>query len=352
VAYIYSITNLINNKFYIGLTTQANPYDRWKQHLQLARNKNNLSESNSAHSMPIIRAIHKYGPDNFKFRIVEECDDNIVNKREIFWIEKLNAYGKNGYNITLGGEGVKKPHKYWGNHPHSKPVSCFTLEGEWIRDYDTSGVAADCLGDKKQRNCISACIKGVNFQALGYRWAYKGEEPKLVEKRINRRGVVYGVNLKTGRKKMWQSQADAAQDITGNRKNNNGIQQSLNSPNKNKLQAYDWYLFRTKKDALGKWTPATKDRGTEYYSMIGSKSAEKRKRPIYGINIKTGERIDFNSMIEASYFIKGEDDKTATSNIAINIKKIENGQTWCYSFGYRWYYKEIENSGDCIKKRV
>ena len=235
MAYIYSITNLENQKIYVGKTTQPNPYDRWKQHLQLARNKDNLNETNSAHSMPIVRAISKYGADQFKFRVLEECLDDKVNERETYWIERLNSCGKNGYNITLGGEGIKKPRQYWANHPHSKAVSCYTLEGEWVRDYDTAGIAADTLGNKKAKNCISACIKGITFQALGYRWALKGEQPKLIQKRVNRRGAVYGIHLDTGRKKVWKSMADAAADVEGNRTSNNAIHKSLKSPNKAKF---------------------------------------------------------------------------------------------------------------------
>lgn len=339
MAYIYSITNLENQKGYIGKTTQPNPYDRWKQHIQLAKNKNNLNENNSAHSMPIVRAISKYGVDKFKFRVLEECNDEIVNERETYWIERLETCGKKGYNVTLGGEGVKKPRKYWSNHPNSKEVSCYTLEGEWIRDYDTAGVAADILGNKKAKNCISACIKGITFQALGFRWSLKGEQPKLVEKRVNQRGPVYGIHLKTGRKKMWKSAADAAEEIIGNRVRNLMIGNSLNSPNHNKLQAHGWYLFRDKKDASKNWKPSEKKGFTSDSAKEASnKSNEKRKRPVKGIHIATGEIVEFDSISAASFFIKGEGDRSAVANIMRNIKRISNGETWCHSFGYKWYY--------------
>ncbi len=338
MAYIYSITNLENQKVYVGKTTQSNPYDRWKQHLQLGRSKNNLNENNSAHSMPIVRAINKYGADKFKFRVLEECIDDKVNERETYWIERLNSCGKNGYNITLGGEGVKKPRQYWANHPNSKAVSCYTLEGEWVRDYDTVGLAADSCGNKKGKTSIVSCIKGVTFQALGHRWAWKGETPKMVEKRINRRGVIYAIHLNSDRKKVWKSAADAAAEIEGNRKNNTSIYQSLESPNNAKLQVKGWYFFRDKKDALGDWKPATKNRGTEYYKKLAAKSNEKRKRPVRGVNIKNGETVQFNSITEASFFIKGEGNYKAVPGIHKNIKRIQNGETWCYSFGYKWYY--------------
>ena len=335
MAYIYSITNLQNNKLYVGKTSQSNPYDRWKQHLQLARNKDNISEDNSVHSMPIVRAISKYGADNFKFRVLEECTEESVNEREKHYIEKYNTADGVGYNCTYGGEGISKPKKYWSNHPSSKPVSCYTLDGEWIRDYESVGLAADDKGNGKGKSPINFCIKGKTSQAFGYRWSLKDEPLKIIEKRVNVRGVVYGINPTLGRKKMWKSQADAAEEITGDRKNNNGIFHSLQSPNNNKYQVKDWYLFKSKPR---NWKPAIKGMTSESAKKVAKISAEKRKKPIYGISITTGERIEFNSISEASFFIKGERNYSAVGSISNNIQNIENGKTWCYSFGYKWYY--------------
>lgn len=287
--------------------------------------------------MPILRAINKYGADNFKFRVLEECIDDNVNERETYWINKLDACGKNGYNVTLGGEGIKKPKKYWANHPHSKAVSCYTLEGEWVKDYESIGLAAADLNNGESKQSINNCIKGKTFQAFGYRWAWKGEQPKVVENRINRRGVVYGINPTLGRKKMWKSQADAAEEITGDRKNNNGIFQSLNSKNNNKLQVNGWYFFRSKPT---NWKPATRTRSTEHYKRAAALSNEKRKKPVYGISIKTGEIVEFDSMSEASFFIKGDGNYKGVANIKNNIQRIKNGQTWCNAYGYRWYEKQ------------
>lgn len=337
MAYIYSITNLENNKLYVGKTTQPNPYDRWKQHLQLARSKNNLAENNSVHSMPIVRAICKHGADNFKFRIIEECADEDVNERETYWIEKLDACGKNGYNITLGGEGIKKPRKHWANHPNSKAVSCYTLEGEWVKDYESVGIAADSCENKKGKSPILFCIKGKTFQALGYRWAWKGEQPKVIQKRINVRGAVYGINPTLGRKKMWKSQADAAEEITGNRKGNGNILLSIRSPDDNKLQASGWYFFRSKPTD---WTPAERKGFTNESAKKASRSsAEKTRKPVYGVSITTGEIVEFESILSASYFIKGDGNRNGVPNIWNNIQRIKNGQTWCNAYGYRWYEK-------------
>jgi group I intron endonuclease len=336
MAYIYSITNLENNKPYVGKTEKPNPYDRWKQHLQLVRSFNNLQENNSALSMYILRAMNKHGVDNFKFRVIEECDDKSVDERETYWIQQLGTYGNGGYNATLGGDGVKRAKKDWANHPHSKAVSCYTLEGEWVRDYESRGLAANDVGNGKGSSPINFCIKGKTFQAFGYRWSWKGEEPKVVENRVNRRGNVYGINPTLGRKKMWKSQADAAEEISGNRKDNNAIFHSLRSSNNNKLQVKGWYFFKTKPT---NWAPAKRGQSIENCKKGAAISAEKRMKPICGVNIKTGEIVEFDSMSKASFFIKGEGNYAATPGIYNNIQRIKNGQTWCYAYGYRWYDK-------------
>ena len=338
MAYIYSITNTINNKKYIGKTSQSNPYDRWKQHLQIARNLDNLQENNSAHSMPILRAINKHGADKFKFRVIEECTEEKINEREKHYIEKYNTADGIGYNCTYGGEGVSKPKKYWANHPHSKAVSCYTLEGEWVRDYESVGLAAADVGNGNGRSPINFCIKGKTFQAFGYRWSWKGEEPKLVEKRVNVRGCVYGINPTSGRKKMWKSQADAAEEITGNRRGNANILLSIRSPDNNKLQANGWYFFRSKPTD---WTPAERKGFTSESAKKAAKvSAEKSRKPVYGMSITTDEIVEFESILSASYFIKGEGNNGAVPGIHKNIQRIKNGESWCYAFGYKWHYKQ------------
>ena len=341
VAYIYSITNNINQKKYIGKTSQTNPYTRWKQHLQLARNKNNLQENNSAHSMPIVRAISKYGESNFKFRVLEECTEESVNEREEHYIRKYNTADGAGYNCTYGGDGIKKPKKYWSNHPSSKAVSCYTLDGEWVRDYETQGLAAAELNNGESKSSIKTCIKGTTFQAFGYRWAWKGEPLKEVKNRVNRRGKIYGVHPESGRKKMWKSQADCAEDINNNRKDNNSLTIALArnvEGAKSMVQVKGWYLFRDKHVANSDWKKAERNTfDSQRASELSAISAEKRKKPVRGVNITTGEEVRFDSISEASFFIKGDKNYKAVANIKHNIQNIKDGKTWSYAFGYKWY---------------
>lgn len=95
---IYKITNLINNKVYIGKT--RNSERRWKDHQRLAFTPNH-KEYNKA----LYLAIRKYGLDNFIFEIIEELlDYSLSDEKEQYWIKVYDSYN-NGYNESLGGDG-------------------------------------------------------------------------------------------------------------------------------------------------------------------------------------------------------------------------------------------------------
>lgn len=106
--YVYVIKNKINNKVYIGKT--SNLKTRWQKHLSAARlNKN---------AFLIHRAINKHGKENFEFSSIDESDSEfLILKKEEYWINfyKSNIYIHGhlyGYNLTNGGEGIS-------GHKHS-----------------------------------------------------------------------------------------------------------------------------------------------------------------------------------------------------------------------------------------
>lgn len=98
MSYIYLITNLINNKQYVGKTVTSIP-ERYSKHLYSA-----FEEKDNC---PIHCAMRKYGKDNFKVEEVEKCSIEILAKREQYWIAYYDTYDK-GYNATIGGDGAQK----------------------------------------------------------------------------------------------------------------------------------------------------------------------------------------------------------------------------------------------------
>ena len=96
MAYIYQITNDINDKIYIG-KTETSLEQRFKQHCK-------DSQTKRCENRPLYRAMQKYGIEHFSISLIEQTDQPEI--REIFWIEKLGTY-KYGYNATLGGDGKR-----------------------------------------------------------------------------------------------------------------------------------------------------------------------------------------------------------------------------------------------------
>lgn len=96
MGYIYLITNKINEKKYVGKTTQSIE-ERWYEHIHDAKRPR-------YEIRPLYRAINKYGIDNFNISKLEKCSNSILEEREQYWIKKLDTY-HNGYNATMGGDG-------------------------------------------------------------------------------------------------------------------------------------------------------------------------------------------------------------------------------------------------------
>lgn len=212
---VYTVTNQISGKQYVGITRQKLS-TRWIQHCH-----------GQASCMPIVRAIKKYGRDNFEISVLEECADGVLGEREQHWIAKLDTF-KNGYNATEGGDGGIKGWKHtedakqrmskarMGNKNHNygknwfvghteeskrkisqansgnkngmygkkhsldvrkkitqsqyKKVCQYTSEGLFIAEYDSMQEAAKFVDGKSQS--ISRCCRNIKKHHRGYRWSY------------------------------------------------------------------------------------------------------------------------------------------------------------------------------------
>lgn len=89
---IYQVTNTINGKIYIGLTTQGLKRRKW-QHLSLKYSGATI----------LGNAIAKYGDNSFIFKEIDTAnniEELIAKEKE--WIIKLNTLRPNGYNILPG----------------------------------------------------------------------------------------------------------------------------------------------------------------------------------------------------------------------------------------------------------
>ena len=119
--YIYLTTNLVNNKQYIG------------QH------KGSIHDSYLGSGRDIVKAIKKYGSENFKKEILIECDSREeADYWESYYINYYNAVeDKNFYNLQeggTGGDGWRACHRWFLNHPE-EAQQIYKKNGERLRQW-------------------------------------------------------------------------------------------------------------------------------------------------------------------------------------------------------------------------
>lgn len=100
--YIYLTTNIINGKKYIGQKKS----DKF------------LGTKYLGSGSILIKAINKYGRNNFKVELLCECSSKEdLDNKEIYYIAKYNAQTNiNFYNICRGGESGQGGPKFKGHH--------------------------------------------------------------------------------------------------------------------------------------------------------------------------------------------------------------------------------------------
>lgn len=93
---IYIIRCVLTDKVYVGQTVQPIS-KRWSHHKWIATKGGSQTK--------LARAIRKYGIENFTLTIIDVCELESLNEREIEFIREFDSYN-NGYNSTVGGHKV------------------------------------------------------------------------------------------------------------------------------------------------------------------------------------------------------------------------------------------------------
>lgn len=94
---LYKVTNIVNGKVYIG-KTYIGYMSRWKRHISDAYRKPYINHK-------FYNAIRKYGIDAFEIELLGNYEQGELEDAEIKAIQLFDSF-KNGYNSTLGGDGV------------------------------------------------------------------------------------------------------------------------------------------------------------------------------------------------------------------------------------------------------
>ncbi len=249
--YIYKITNLINNKIYIGKTCR-DINTRWNEHCSRAFNQED--------NLYLHNAINKYGKNNFNIEEIDSTDNiNILNQLEQKYIDLYRSNQKEfGYNLTIGGDGNQK--YYWNDirelwdkgysvkeitkimgcyrgtigqalkdYPsysyheslqrsnfNKKAINQYDNNRNLLRQYDSIAEAARIL--QCSEASISQCLNNKTYSALGFFWTYANEElPINIKlKYKNKKRAIKQYDLQHNYIKTFDTAANAARAVHPN----------------------------------------------------------------------------------------------------------------------------------------
>lgn len=191
---IYIIKNIINNKVYIGQSTDMK--DRLchhKSHLKYGRHSNILLQEDW----------DKYGSNSFVFSVLCECDKSELDEQECYYIEYYDsANPEHGYNKEGGG----KQHKIIGED--LRKIRSDLMKGKYV---------------------------GENNPMYGVHYKHTEEWKKNMSERNSGEGnPMYGVHLKISdeRKQAQSERMQGEKNPFYGRKHNEETRQKMRENNK------------------------------------------------------------------------------------------------------------------------
>jgi group I intron endonuclease len=317
---IYSITNKLNGKRYIGQT--YNFKYRWMRHRSYLKH-------NTEHNAHLQNAWNKYGAENFEFEIIERCKFEQLDEREIYWINYYDSKNA-GYNFADGGLGCKG-YKHTDEEiakmrmiQNPEPIVMLDLNGEYIRTFVSAGEACDFLSKKSTSGIKRCCEKDKYKKAYGYIWIYEKDYKSgnidwnyYLSKNKNLPKPVLQYNFNMELIKEYASAYDTS------RKGFNSA--TVSAACNGKYDTYKGYIWI--------W----KDNPEIYY-----KNKAKRKEKALN-NKKSRERIILQYSKEMEYLKEWTYDEILNNNF--NLRAIQSncsGHTKT-SQGYIWRYKSEES---------
>lgn len=199
VSGVYAIVNTLNNKKYVG--SSSNIRKRYRQHY------NELSKNHHVNAH-LQRAFNKYGKDVFEFWILEQCEDI---RDTLFTIEQKWIDSNGDYNIcklashqsgdVYTGHTISEEHRkivaeankrrMWTKESREKlansikksrsvieqrkAVLQYDLDDNFIQEFESLMEAARSLGHLNKRVAIKRCCQGKAKTAYNFKWKFKND---------------------------------------------------------------------------------------------------------------------------------------------------------------------------------
>lgn len=316
---IYKITNKINNKVYIGLTTRSIKI-RWKDH----KNAANISVDKKSYSNEALYcAMRKYGISNFQIIKIDEAKNmDELKEKEVYWIKFYNSYvddiDSNGYNMTRGGDNVNIT---------AKPVIQLSLQGEFIKKFQSIQECVEETGGKHQN--ISACCRGISKSCKGSIW--------LFEENYNSEANYSYNNFSNMSKKKGVIQLDLFGNLI-TEYNSIAYVSKMTGITKQNIQLCASGSGRLKKAGNYIWTYKDnylKTNDIKYKHNRGGNN----KRKIVQLDLNNNYINEFSSLIEGAKYLNKS--YTNISHCIRGLSETAYGYKWMY---YENYIKQQENS--------
>lgn len=354
MGYIYLVTNLINNKKYVGQTTLTIE-ERWSQHIYDAIFKYD--------DFYFHKAIRKYKKENFKIEKVCECLNSELDDKEIYYIDFFKTYYiyNQGYNLTRGGCGGTKVkeeeimklwysgisaaeiakdfnlyirtvtdvlkrynisqdeiysrgHKF-GARFRQKKIYQYNFDGKLINIYNNLEDMHEKTGYTK--DYISAACRHTYPSANGYLWVYEDDETLIqdllakIPPKINHPVLQYSLNGELIRE--YSSYSEVERIL--------GIDKSQISR-----------VVKDKKGTAGGYFWKDKDDTTPIEEMINKKNNQynDRKKRVNQYDLQGNFICSYPSIVDAAKAINKSSCVSAIGKVCRGKQKTSCGYKWSY----------------------
>ena len=187
---------------------------------------------------PLYKAWRQYGEKNFSMRILAMTTEEQKYRDVSDYIEQYDSY-KNGYNPCKPSSRARPTGKV---HPNSRAVDAYTIDGEFIKSFDSLGECCQFIGVAKQT--VIGVLQGKFKQTKSVVFTERGEAPQHLGESYYT-GEVYGLN-KEGEVTVYDCQLDAAKALRLNGACD--VSRSLHSKPEQKLSVCGTYLFKRREE--------------------------------------------------------------------------------------------------------
>jgi group I intron endonuclease len=169
---IYCITNLVNNKKYIGKSVNIN--QRISGHIL------GLNRKSKDSNRYLILSWHKYGRENFTYEILEEIEksrddfSNFMKDRELYWMDFYHTTDKKyGYNLRQDSSSQSFVHEdtrklQSKNNKGEKNPNFGNRWSDKQREHLSSYVKEQFAKGTRKRTSLEDCIKGSTVRLQRY----------------------------------------------------------------------------------------------------------------------------------------------------------------------------------------